>query len=149
MGSRIGDDDEVMAEINITPFVDIILVILIIFMVTTSAINQQGIEVKLPEAANASTTDSVSLGLTLTKDGLLLLDGTRVDEAGLRAGLRAAKETSDDVVTLIAADKEVEHGRVVWLIDVVKSEGIGNFAINISKQDAVPPDPALVRTEED
>jgi biopolymer transport protein ExbD len=58
--------------------------------------------------------------------------------------LRTAKAESEDVVCLIAADKEVAHGRVVWLIDFIRSEGIARFAINIDKAVTVPPDPATV-----
>ncbi len=145
MGSRLGGgDDDVMADINITPFVDIILVVLIIFMVTASTIVKDSIKVNLPEAASGEATESTSLGLTLTSDGGLSLDGEVVSLEQLKARLKTAQQESDDVVCLIAADKTVAHGRVVWLIDVVKSAGITKFAINIDKADAVPPDPATV-----
>ena len=146
MGSRLGgDDDDVIADINITPFVDIILVVLIIFMVTATQIVQTSIKVNLPEAASGEGTESTSIGLTLLADGGLLLDGEAIDQAGLQKALRKAKETEDDVVVLIAADRDVAHGRVVWLMDVVKTEGIAKFAINIDKAEALPPDPAQAR----
>ena len=134
-----GGDDEIIADINITPFVDIILVVLIIFMVTTSYIVSPAIKVKLPEAATGEPTESTSLGLTLTADGQLLLDGDAIDEAGLREVIRREKAADSEVTCLIAADESVEHGAVVWLIDVVKQEGVTRFAINI--------DPAVVRSE--
>jgi len=144
MGSKFGTDDDVIADINITPFVDIILVVLIIFMVTATKIVESSIKVNLPDAATGEATESTSLGLTLTEAGDLLLDGEPIDKAGLQAKIREAKATSDDVVCLIAADKSVEHGRVVWLIDLVKSEGVVKFALNIDKANAVGPDPATV-----
>jgi len=143
MGSKFGShDDEVMSDINITPFVDIILVVLIIFMVTASTIVNSSIKVNLPEAASGEATESTSLGLTLTRDGRLLLDGVPTDAAGVTAAIAAANTAGNDVVCLIAADKEVTHGRVVWLMDLVKSQGVAKFAINIDKADMVPPDPA-------
>ena len=149
MGSKLsGDDDEVMADINITPFVDIILVVLIIFMVTATTIVSQSIKVNLPEAASGEATESTSLGLTLTEAGGLLIDGVPTDQDGVVARIKAAQDESEDVVCLIAADKGVPHGRVVWLIDLVKSNGITKFAINIDKADAVPPDPGNAVTEE-
>ena len=143
MGSRLGGgDDEVIADINITPFVDIILVVLIIFMVTATTIAQSSIKVNLPEAASGEATESTSLGLTLLPDGQLLLDGHETTPDALRRAIREAKRESEDVICLIAADKAVAHGRVVWLLDLVKSEGVAKFAINIDKAQMVPSDPA-------
>lgn len=145
MGSRLGgSDDELISDINITPFVDIILVVLIIFMVTAATITKQSIKITLPEAASGEATESTSIGLVLQSDGSLLVDGVPTDEAGLRARIRAARAESDDVVCLISADKAVAHGRIVWVLDVVRDEKVGRFAINIDKTQAVPPDPATV-----
>lgn len=148
MGSKLGGsgDDDVISDINITPFVDIILVVLIIFMVTATTIVNSSIKVNLPEAATGEATESTSLGLTLTSNGSLLLDGEPTDAAGIRSRIQTAKNNGEDVVCLISADKTVEHGRVVWLMDLVKSEGVGKFAINIDKADVVPPDPVEVQT---
>lgn len=150
MAGRLGgSDDDVIADINITPFVDIILVVLIIFMVTATTIVKSSIKVTLPEAASGEATESTSIGLTLTTDGQLLLaagEGQAVptDADGVRRAIRAAKAQGEDVVCLIAADKAVAHGRLVWVIDLVKSEGVGKFAINIDKAQSIPPDPATV-----
>ena len=144
MGSSFGADDDVISDINITPFVDIILVVLIIFMVTATKIVQSSIKVNLPDAATGEATKSTSLGLTLTEGGDLLLDGESIGQAALQKTLREAKANNADVVCLIAADRNVSHGRVVWLIDLVKSEGIAKFALNIDKANAIGPDPATV-----
>jgi biopolymer transport protein ExbD len=139
MGGKFGSDDDMMADINITPFVDIILVVLIIFMVTAKAIVNDSIKVDLPDAATGEVTETVSLGLTLTTAGALLLDGEEVSTEVLRERLKQAKSDEEDVVCLISADTDVAHGRVVWLIDLIRSEGIGKFAINIDKATMVPP----------
>ena len=142
MASKLGGgEDDLIADINITPFVDIILVVLIIFMVTATTIVKQAIPVTLPEAASGSEVSSESLAFTLDVSGALLLDGAPVDAAAAQQAIRAAKARSREVVVLIAADKQVSHGRVVWLLDLVKSEGVAKFAINIDKATAVPPDP--------
>lgn len=144
MGASFGGDDDVISDINITPFVDIILVVLIIFMVTATTIVKEAIPVTLPDAATGEATDTISLGLTLTADGGLLLDGEPVSTDQLVTALREAKAASDDVVCLISADRMVAHGRVVWLLDIVRAQGIGKFAINIDEATKVPPDPAAV-----
>jgi biopolymer transport protein ExbD len=132
-----GSDDDIISDINITPFVDIILVVLIIFMVTATYIVSPAIKVNLPEAATGEPTESSSLGLTLTAAGALLLDGEPIEEDALRSFIKEEKARADEVTCLIAADETVDHGRVVWLIDLVKQEGIAKFAINI--------DPAVVK----
>jgi biopolymer transport protein ExbD len=145
MGASFGGDDDVIADINITPFVDIILVVLIIFMVTATTIAKESIKVNLPDAASGEESRNLSIGLTLLASGDLLLDGQPVTEQGIRTALTEAKKTAEsegnDVVCLISAEKDVAHGRVVWLLDLVKSEGIARFAININKVDAIGPDP--------
>ena len=144
MGSQLtsADDDDVIAAINITPFVDIILVVLIIFMVTATTIVKSSIKVQLPEAASGEATDDDSLGLTLLTDGRLLIDNEETDADGVRRRIRDARAAGKEVVVLIAADKAVAHGRLVWLIDLVKTEGVGKFAINIDKAQMIPTDPA-------
>jgi len=134
-----GDDDDAIVDINITPFVDIILVVLIIFMVTTSYIVKQSIKVNLPEAASGESTEDSSLGIAIDADKNLLLNGEPTTEEDLRIFIRAEKARMQaegaDVVCLIAADHTVPHGEVVGVIDLVKQEGVAKFAINI---DPVP-----------
>ena len=126
-----GDDDEAIVDINITPFVDIILVVLIIFMVTATTIIEQSIKVNLPQAATGEPTESSSLAITLDAQNQLFLDGDPITEPKLREFIRAEKAKTPEVVCLIGADHTVSHGRVVALIDLVKSEGVAKFAINI------------------
>jgi biopolymer transport protein TolR len=144
-----GGDDDAITDINITPFVDIILVVLIIFMVTATYIVKQGIKVNLPDAATGEATESTSLALSLAVDGTLYLDGEPITEDALRARIRdeharksvggAGAKDKGDVVCLIAADKDVRHGEVVRIIDLVKQEGVAKFAINIDPM-ALPPE---------
>jgi len=132
MGAKMGgDDDAVMAEINITPMVDIILVLLIIFMVTASVINKEAIEVELPSAATGGPTETTSLGIHIDKDGAWYLNGEPTGQDALRAFIRQEKAAGADLMALIAADKTTSHGQVVDAIDLVKQEGVLKFAINI------------------
>lgn len=132
MASKLGgDQDDIIADINITPFVDIVLVVLIIFMVTATYIVKQSIKVTLPEAATGESTETTSLGLMLDKDGGLFLDGEPITPEALRAFIQAEKAKNADLVCLIAADLATPHGKVIGLIDLVKQEGVVKFAINI------------------
>ena len=111
-----------MGEINVVPFIDVMLVLLIIFMVTATYIVKPSIKVALPEAATGEPTGSTSLGLHLTVEGELFLNGEPTSEDALRAILKRELQRDADVVCLIAADKDVSHGQVVWLIDLVRQE---------------------------
>lgn len=130
-----GDDDEGIVDINITPFVDIILVVLIIFMVTATYITEESIKVNLPEAATGEATEDISLAISMDATKQMYLDGEETTETQLRQRLkeelRNATEKKVDVVCLIGADKSVSHGDVIQIIDLVKQEGVTKFAINI------------------
>ena len=144
MGSKLGgDDDDLMVDINITPFVDIILVVLIIFMVTATYMVEQSIKVNLPDAATGEPTENSSLAITLDANKKLFLDGEPITEKGLRKAIQDVKKESTekkasgekhDVICLIGADHSVSHGDVVSIIDLVKQEGVSKFAINIDPQ---------------
>lgn len=138
MGASLGggDDDDGITAINITPFVDIILVVLIIFMVTTTTLVNRSIKVQLPEAATGEAVDApTSLAIQLLADGGLTLDGAATGLDALRAALRAQRAAAQaeqrDLICLIGADKTVPHGRVVEVIDLIRQEGIAKFAIQI------------------
>ncbi len=134
------DAEEGLNDINVTPLVDIMLVLLIIFMVTTTYIVAPSIEIELPEAASGGPTESSMLGLMLSEDGILLLNGEETTETALRAYIRS-EESGDpaELQAIIAADRDCKHGDVVHLIDLIKTEGVVQFAINI---DMPPEEPA-------
>ncbi len=136
-----GGSDAPVVDINIVPLVDIVLVVLIIFMVTTSYIVSPSIKVNLPDAATGDPTEPSSLGITVTADRQLLLDGEPVTEPALRERVRAAKLANKDVICLIAGDTDARHGDVTHVIDLVKQEGVLKFAINIDHAPATPVEP--------
>jgi len=131
-----GDESEggMISGINVTPLVDITLVLLIIFMVTATYIVRQAIQVDLPRAANAGEATGTTLAIILTKDGDVYLDGKKRDEAGLRDAAREAMAKDKDTRVIISADKNALHGSVVHILDLIKGEGISKFAINIEKE---------------
>jgi biopolymer transport protein ExbD len=131
--SPFDDDDSgrMITEINVTPLVDIVLVLLIIFMVTTSYIVNPSIKVDLPKAATGSEQAKTTLGLTLTKDGALYLNGDKTDDGGVQRFIAAELPKNPELQAVIAADKVVPHGSVVHVIDLVKRAGIRKFAINV------------------
>lgn len=135
MGSKIsGENDEPIADINIVPFVDIILVVLIIFMVTTPLIMKPSINVNLPKAGTGDETTPSELSISITADGSLQLNGKPSDETSINTYAKDLAVKKPDVQAIISADKETPHGKVVAIIDAVKSGGVKKFAITIDKK---------------
>ncbi len=138
-GGSIRRRGGIIAEINVTPLVDIMLVLLIIFMLTAHLIAKQAIEVELPRAASASTAKPTTIAITLTRDGKVFLNDKPIAAEQLRAAISDAVKTDPKLQAVIAGDKEVSHGRVVWVLDLVKSLGVTSFAIQIDPTNVVPP----------
>ena len=134
MAGKYTDDNEVMADMNVVPLVDIILVVLIIFMVTAPMFMKPTINVNLPKAASGDQTAPSKLNIALTADGRINLNGTFVNEDAVR--LKATEEVGKnlEVQAIISADKDVPHGKVVGLLDIVKGAGVKKFAISIDKK---------------
>ncbi len=129
-----GDDDDFISGINVTPLVDIVLVLLIIFMVTATYIVRASIEVNLPRAAHGGELTGVVLSVVLTKDGEIFLDGVRRSEEELVSRTREAVARDAEARAVISADRSALHGTVVRVIDLVKGAGVSRFAIHVEKE---------------
>jgi biopolymer transport protein ExbD len=134
-----GNDDDsgrMIVDINVTPLVDITLVLLIIFMVTASLIVNPGIKVDLPKAASGTETAKSTLALTLNKEGVLFLNGERSSDEGIVRFIGSELPKNPDLQAIIAADKVVPHGDVIHVIDLVKRSGVHKFAISTDRDPA-------------
>ncbi|HEX4382903.1 MAG TPA: biopolymer transporter ExbD [Myxococcales bacterium] len=134
-GSASDNDDEAITGINVTPLVDITLVLLIIFMVTASYIVKETIEIELPRAAHGGETLQKTFAVLVSKEGKTYLNGVPMDDAGLIAAVKDAQAHGEDVQAIIGADKNATHGMVTHLLDVLKGAGVLKFAIQIEKQE--------------
>lgn len=126
-------EDEPLSDINVVPLVDIILVVLIIFMVTAPMFIKPSINVNLPKAASGEQTTPSKLNISITADGKLNLNGSFTDEASISNKAKEEATKNPEVQAVISADKDVAHGRVVGILDIVKSAGVKKFAISIDK----------------
>jgi biopolymer transport protein ExbD len=129
-----GAEDEAISDINVVPLVDIILVVLIIFMVTAPMIMKPSINVNLPKAASGDKTTASQLNITISDSGALNLNGSRSDEGAIQLKAQEELGKNPDVQAIIAADKDVPHGTVVRILDLIKSAGVKKFAISIDKK---------------
>ena len=124
MAMKLDNGDDLQSEINVVPLVDIILVVLIIFMVTAPMIMKPSINVNLPKAASGEATVPSKLNL----------DGKNVEDTEVQARAIEEFKKNPDVQAIISADKDVPHGRVVSVLDIVKGAGVKKFAISIDKK---------------
>ncbi|MBC7371358.1 MAG: biopolymer transporter ExbD [Bdellovibrionaceae bacterium] len=134
MAMKTDLDNEAIAEINVVPLVDIILVVLIIFMVTAPMIMKPTINVNLPKAASGGQTAPSKLNIALTADGRINLNGVFADEETVKQKALDEIAKNPEVQAVISADKDVPHGKVIGLLDIVKTAGVKKFAISIEKK---------------
>jgi biopolymer transport protein TolR len=141
-GSLYEDDDEgVITEINVTPLVDVMLVLVVIFMVTAKLIVGRGIEVDKPKAAAGGEVTS-TLRLVVDKDGILYVNGDKVD--GRDAAIVRVRQVIKDMAdpkALIAGDQRAQYSGVMQAIDVVQSAGVTKIALENQPLPAAPSPP--------
>jgi biopolymer transport protein ExbD len=135
-GSSQDDPDSEISGINVTPLVDITLVLLIIFMVTAKIIVSQSLPLDLPKAASGTDVQTV-FSVTMAADGATQVDGKSVpnDDAVLPLA-EQAHQKNPDLRAVIKADSAVPHGRVIHVLDILKQGGVSKIAFGVTP---VPP----------
>lgn len=130
----MGGKEEVKSEPNVVPLCDVLLVLLIIFMVVTPLV-QRGVDVKLPSALNvADMPDSPEVVLAIKRDGTIYVNEEKVAMENLQNTLEEAFLTVSDKKLYIRADEEIEYGKIVDLIDVMREAGIEIVGIITEKK---------------
>jgi biopolymer transport protein ExbD len=123
------ENDELITGINVTPLVDITLVLLIIFMVTATFIMAPSIPVELPRATTGEPSPVTNIAVVITNSGELFLNGNPVTEGELRNYVKT--HSTGELNAIIGADREAKHGMVTHIIDILRQEGVKKFAINV------------------
>ena len=117
-----------IAEINITPFTDVILVLLIIFMVTTPLILQSSLKVNLPQASSAGPVKEMSpVNITITNEGALYLDGAMVTRRELRERINSRHKNDANLAVIVNADKLARFKDIVDILDILNAGGVRNL----------------------
>ena len=136
-GTFGGDGDEdIITGINVTPLVDVVLVLLIILMVTATAIVSKSIQVELPTAdtgENTPRTDQISI--SIDAGGTLFLDAEEMSFEALRGRVRTLREGNPELRAIIAADGSIQHKMVIRVIDLLRQEKVTKFAFNVRPED--------------
>lgn len=129
------EDSGLMSAINITPFVDVVLVLLIIFMITAPMLVKDILELRLPKTATGDGQAMQTLGVAVNRDGNILLNGILVDEETLKKAAAEALAQNPDAQAIVSADVEVAYGKVVKVIDLLKQSGLNKFAVQIEREE--------------
>ncbi len=133
-----GDDEDIVAEINVTPLTDIFLVLLIIFMVTSTALTQQGTKVNLPRAG-AGGGEASGVIVTATADQRIEVNGVTVALEALEANLREALQKSSDHSVILQGDKSVVLEQAVRIMTAAKEAGAEKISIATAPLEAAKP----------
>ena len=123
-----------ISGINVTPLVDVVLVLLIILMVSSTYIVAQTLKVQLPKARSTDGTADKPHTIAVLKNGTLTWDEAPVNEDQAVKNMKDAVSADPDFSLVVSADKEVQHGRVVHVLDIAKLAGVVKFAINVQQE---------------
>jgi len=127
LGGRV----KTISGINVTPLVDVVLVLLVIMMVASTVVVAQTLKVQLPKARATDGTADKPHTVQLLKDGGLRYDEQPVDDKGLEDKVKAAATADPEMSLVVSADREAQHGAVVHIMDIAKLAGVAKFAINV------------------
>jgi biopolymer transport protein ExbD len=131
--SSDSETEDIVAEINITPLTDVFLVLLIIFMVTSSVIANTGKKVDLPEAVQQTSTPPKAVNVTITEDGIVQVNDEVVQLQRLRAHLEKALAATDDKTVILRGDRKVVLEQAVFVLDQAQLAGAEGFALATKK----------------
>jgi biopolymer transport protein ExbD len=131
--SENNDESAAFSSINITPFVDVMLVLLVIFMITAPILVKDLIDIKLPKTTTSDGSKSETLGVAINKEAQILLNGVLVDDENLKSQIIEKIKLNPALQAVISADVNLPYGKVVRLIDMLKMAGLEKFAVQIEK----------------
>lgn len=138
-GGASEDDGGLISSINVTPLVDVTLVLLIIFMVTARIIVSQGMPMDLPKAASGEDMQTV-FSVELTEEGKTFVDSTQVAGDQVIGEMAAeAKKKNPELRAVIRADQKVPHGRVIQVLDTLKQAKLSKVAFAVAPAAAAQP----------
>ncbi|WP_022850415.1 ExbD/TolR family protein [Limisalsivibrio acetivorans] len=128
------NDRKQALDINITPLIDVVFLLLIFFMVSTSFIVSSSIEVDLPQARGENVEVKKNIRISVTEDGGIYINGRRYAQERVPGVLSDLKESTPNATVVIEADEGVTHGKVVFVMDASRKNGFEKFAIAVEEE---------------
>jgi biopolymer transport protein ExbD len=143
MQSRLRPPTKLIAEINTVPFTDVVLVLLVIFMVTTPFLFQGAFQVKLPRTAAPSPNLPETITITVTRPGDIYVDDVQTSLENLASYLHIAVRKKPNAMVMINADKDVTHGTVTEVMSKAYIAGVGKVGVSVEmqKEEVLKPEP--------
>ncbi|GLP96925.1 MULTISPECIES: ExbD/TolR family protein [Paraferrimonas] len=121
------------AQIDMTPMLDIVFIMLIFFIVTTSFVKPSGLDVNKPKASQSTQKKSANIFIGISKTGVIQMENRQVDIERVAANVERMLAEAPEAAVLIQADKEAQHGIVVKVMDQVKQAGIDKISVEAEK----------------
>jgi biopolymer transport protein ExbD len=133
MAINTSGGDEEIGNINITPMVDIILVLLVIFMVTANFLKKESININLPKAAASDPNVAQSIQIALTREGKLLMEGTEATEDRLIATLTRDVKYRPNMRVTLSADERLSYGTIARVMGLIRKSGVSRIALSVKR----------------
>jgi biopolymer transport protein TolR len=127
------DSDETIGNINITPMVDIILVLLIIFMVTANFLKKESININLPKVGASDPNVAQSIQIAVTKDGKLLMEGAETTEDSITATLTRDTKLRPNMRVTLSADETLSYGKIARVMGLIRRAGVARIALSVKR----------------
>lgn len=139
MAVKVGDgDQDLMAEINITPFTDVLLVLLIIFMIAASAVIQKAFNINLPKVMTKQEAENSNIVVSITRENQIYVGSHQLERAELLPYLKRLKESKNTDKVIIMADGDVKYGEVMAVMDIAKDADLTSIALATQQKDMAP-----------
>ncbi|MCF1427186.1 MAG: biopolymer transporter ExbD [Shewanella sp.] len=122
------------AQIDMTPMLDIVFIMLIFFIVTTSFVKPSGLDYNKPEASTATKKPSANIFIGVSKTGIIMMENRQVDVERVTANVERMLAEAPEAAVLIQADKEARHGLVIKVMDQVKAAGISKISVSAGNE---------------
>ncbi len=124
---RYSEEEE--DDVNMTPMLDIVFIMLIFFIVTASFVKESGVDVNRPSAATAEVKERGNILVAITENGQIWIDGRQIDPRALRANIERMHAENPQGAVVIQADKNSKNGLLVKVMDSARSAGVFNVSI--------------------
>jgi biopolymer transport protein ExbD len=128
-----GSDDDEIGYINITPMVDVLLVLLVIFMVTANFLKQESVNINLPKVNAADPNVAQSVQVALTKDGKMLMEGIDISEDALIRKLSQESKYRPNMRVTLSADERLAYGSIARVMGLIRQSGVTRIALSVKR----------------
>jgi biopolymer transport protein TolR len=133
MAAQGGSEDNEISNINITPMVDIMLVLLVIFMVTANFLKKESININLPKVGASDPNVAQSLQVSMTKDGKILLEGAETSREKLIAKLAGEVKFRPNMRVTLSADEQLPYGNIAKVMGMIRKSGVSKIALSVKR----------------